>query len=79
MSEELQSLLDKINADGIQKAEAESARIIAAAKADARFFQLPQDAAAAACIAKQVFPAQLQCKAGVVAAGNCCIAGAQYM
>lgn len=35
MSEELQSLLDKINADGIQKAEAESARIIAAAKAEA--------------------------------------------
>ncbi len=35
MSEELQSLLDKINADGIQKAEAESAKIIAAAKAEA--------------------------------------------
>ena len=33
MSEELQSLLDKINADGIQKAEAEAAKIIADAKA----------------------------------------------
>lgn len=35
MTEELQSLLDKINADGIQKAEAESAKIIADAKAEA--------------------------------------------
>jgi V/A-type H+-transporting ATPase subunit E len=35
MSEELQSLLDKINADGIQKAEAEAAKIIADAKAEA--------------------------------------------
>ena len=35
MSEDLQSLLDKINADGIQKAEAESAKIIADAKAEA--------------------------------------------
>ena len=35
MSEELQSLLDKINADGIQKAEAEAAKIIADAKSEA--------------------------------------------
>ena len=35
MSEELQSLLDKINADGIQKAEAEAAKIIADAKCEA--------------------------------------------
>ena len=35
MGEELQSLLDKINADGIQKAEAEAAKIISDAKAEA--------------------------------------------
>ena len=35
MGEELQSLLDKINADGIQKAEAEAARIIEAARREA--------------------------------------------
>lgn len=35
MAEELQSLLEKINQDGIQKAEAEKARIIAAANAEA--------------------------------------------
>ena len=35
MSDELQSLLDRINADGIQKAEAEAAKIIADAKAEA--------------------------------------------
>lgn len=35
MAEELQSLLEKINQDGIQKAEAEKARILAAANAEA--------------------------------------------
>ena len=35
MAEELQSLLEKINSDGIQKAEAEKAKIIAAAEAEA--------------------------------------------
>lgn len=35
MGEELQSLLDKINADGIQKAEAEAARIIESARKEA--------------------------------------------
>ena len=35
MAEELQSLLEKINSEGIKKAEAEKASIIAAAKAEA--------------------------------------------
>ena len=35
MSEELQSLLEKINADGVQKAEAERSRIIADAEKEA--------------------------------------------
>ena len=35
MSEDLQSLLEKINREGVEKANAESAKIIAAAKAEA--------------------------------------------
>lgn len=35
MSEDLQSLLEKINRDGVEKADAEAAKIIAKAKADA--------------------------------------------
>ena len=35
MAEELQSLIEKINRDGIEKAEAKSQEIIAAAKAQA--------------------------------------------
>ena len=35
MSEDIQSLLDRINAEGVEKAEAESAAIIAKAKAEA--------------------------------------------
>ena len=35
MSEDLQSLLEKINRDGVEKAKAEAARIIAEAKAKA--------------------------------------------
>jgi len=35
MSEDLQSLLEKINRDGVEKAEAEAAKIVAKAKADA--------------------------------------------
>ncbi|MBR2364998.1 MAG: hypothetical protein IKA79_07340 [Lentisphaeria bacterium] len=35
MSEDIQSLLDRINAEGVEKAEAESAKIIADAKAQA--------------------------------------------
>ena len=32
MAEELQSLIEKINRDGVEKANAEAARIVAAAK-----------------------------------------------
>ena len=35
MPEDLQSLLDKINSEGVKKAEEEKAKIIAAAKAEA--------------------------------------------
>lgn len=35
MSEDIQSLLDRINAEGVEKAEAEKARILAEAKAEA--------------------------------------------
>jgi len=35
MAEELQSLLEKINQDGIKKAEAQKAAIVAAAEAEA--------------------------------------------
>ena len=52
MSEELQSLLDKINADGIRKAEAESAKIIAAAKAEAEAIIAKAEAEAEAINAK---------------------------
>ena len=50
MAEELQSLLEKINSDGIQKAEAEKAKIIAAAEAEAAAIreEAAKDAAAIA-------------------------------
>ena len=51
MSEELQSLLDRINADGIQKAEAERARIIAEATAEAAALK---DAAKSECDALKI-------------------------
>ena len=48
MAEELQSLLEKINSEGIQKAEAEKASILAAARAeaDAIIAEAKKDAAA---------------------------------
>ena len=51
MSEELQSLLDRISADGIQKAEAERARIIAEAAAEAAALK---DAAESECNALKI-------------------------
>ncbi len=48
MAEELQSLLEKINSDGIQKAEAEKAKIIAAAKAEAEAIRSEAERDAAA-------------------------------
>ncbi len=49
MPEELQSLLDKINEEGVKKAEARAAEIIANARKEAKAIQLKaeQDAAAA--------------------------------
>ena len=40
MPEELQSLLDKINEEGVKKAEARAAEIIANARKEARAIQL---------------------------------------
>ena len=48
--EDLQSLLEKINRDGVEKAEAEAAKIVSAAKAKAE--ALVKDAEAAAAKAK---------------------------
>ena len=48
MAEELQSLLEKINQEGIQKAEAEKARIIAEANAEADAIRAAATKAAAA-------------------------------
>ena len=48
MAEELQSLLDKINAEGVLKAEAEAARIIENAKKQAQDIRNEAEAAAAA-------------------------------
>ena len=50
MAEELQSLLDKINAEGVQKAEAEAARIIETAKKQAQEIRSEAEAAAAATV-----------------------------
>lgn len=47
MSEDLQSLLEKINRDGVEKANAESAKIIDAAKAKAAAIVKEAEAAAA--------------------------------
>ena len=47
MSEDLQSLLEKINRDGVEKANAESARIVEAAKAKAATIVKEAEAAAA--------------------------------
>ena len=48
MAEELQSLLDKINAEGVRKAEAEAARIIENAKKQAQDIRNEAEAEAAA-------------------------------
>ncbi|MCI5778477.1 MAG: V-type ATP synthase subunit E family protein [Lentisphaeria bacterium] len=48
MAEELQSLLEKINHDGIQKAEAEREKILAAARAEAEAIRAEAEKAAAA-------------------------------
>ena len=48
MSEDLQSLLEKINRDGVEKAQAESDRIIAEAKAKAAAIVKEANEAAAA-------------------------------
>ena len=55
MPEELQSLLDKINEEGVKKAEARAAEIIANARKEARAIQLKaeQDAAATAKAAQE--------------------------
>ena len=50
MAEELQSLLDKIYADGVQKAEAEAARIIENAKKQAQEIRSEAEAQAAAAV-----------------------------
>ena len=50
MAEELQSLLDKINAEGVQKAEAEAARIIENAKKQAQEIRSEAEAQAAAAV-----------------------------
>lgn len=52
MAEELQSLLEKINNDGILKAEAEKARIIAVARAEADAIRAAAEKDAAACKAE---------------------------
>jgi len=55
MSEDLQSLLEKINRDGVEKAEAEAAKIVAAAKekADALIKSAREEAAKCEAQAKQ--------------------------
>ena len=70
MSEELQSLLDKINADGIQKAEAESAKIIAAAKAEAERIVSAAKAEAEAVSARAESDAEAFRKRAVSAANH---------
>lgn len=52
MAEELQSLLEKINNDGILKAEAEKARIIAVARAEADAIRSAAEKDAALCKAE---------------------------
>lgn len=50
MAEELQSLLDKINEEGVKKAEAEAAKIVAAAHAEAKEILAAAQSEAAAAV-----------------------------
>lgn len=70
MGEELQSLLDKINADGIQKAEAEAAGIIGNAKAEAEKILSAARAESSVIVSKAEAEAEAFRQRAVAAAGQ---------